>query len=142
QNLLTSLTIAGGAALLAIFVAAPCAYALAQFDVKGSGPILFVVLLSQMIPVIVVANALYGAYNALGLLNSVLGLILANGTAGIPFAILIMRAYLLTFPKEIVEAARVDGCSHLRAFVSIVLPVSINAIITAGIFAFLFAWSD
>jgi multiple sugar transport system permease protein len=142
QNLLTSLVVAVGAAILSLVIAAPCAYALAQFRIHGTAVLVFLVLISQMIPGIVIANALYTAYTPLGLINSIPGLILADATQGIPFSILIMRAYLETFPTSIVEAARVDGCGHLRAFVSIVLPVSRNSLITAGIFSFLFAWSD
>jgi multiple sugar transport system permease protein len=142
QNLVTSMIVAIGAAVLSLVVATPCAYALAQFPIRGSNTVLFVVLIAQMIPGIVIANALYTAYNSLGLLNTVTGLILADATAGIPFSILIIRAFMESFPKEIVEAAHIDGCGHVRAFWSIVLPVSINSLITAGIFSFLFAWSD
>lgn len=142
QNLVTSMIVALGAAVLSLVIATPCAYALAQFPIRGSGTLLFVVLIAQMIPGIVIANALYTAYNSLGLLNTIGGLILADATAGIPFSILIIRAFMESFPKEIVEAAQIDGCGHVRAFWSIVLPVSINSLITAGIFSFLFAWSD
>ncbi|MGP5670664.1 carbohydrate ABC transporter permease [Brachybacterium alimentarium] len=142
QNLVTSVIVAVGACVLSIVIAAPCAYALAQFRIKGTAALLFLVLISQMIPGIVIANALYTVYTPLGLINSIPGLILADASQGIPFAILIMRAYLETFPTSIVEAARVDGCGHVRAFWSIVLPVSKNSLITAGIFSFLFAWSD
>ncbi|WP_193103896.1 carbohydrate ABC transporter permease [Brachybacterium sp. FME24] len=142
QNLITSLIVAVGACLLSITIAAPCAYALAQFKIKGTAALLFLVLISQMIPGIVIANALYTVYTPLGLINSIPGLILADASQGIPFAILIMRAYLETFETSIVEAARVDGAGHVRAFWSIVLPVSKNSLITAGIFSFLFAWSD
>jgi multiple sugar transport system permease protein len=95
-----------------------------------------------MIPGIVVANALYSAYNDLGLLNSIPGLILADSTAGIPFAILIMRAFMGGIPTEVVEAARVDGAGPVRAFVSVVMPMSRNALITGALFTFLFTWSD
>lgn len=142
QNLVTSLIVAVGACLLSVTIAAPCAYALAQFKIKGTAVLLFLVLISQMIPGIVIANALYTVYTPLGLINSIPGLILADASQGIPFAILIMRAYLETFPTSIVEAARVDGCGHVRAFWRVVLPVSRNSLITAGIFSFLFAWSD
>ncbi|HJB11001.1 MAG TPA: carbohydrate ABC transporter permease [Candidatus Brachybacterium merdavium] len=142
QNLVTSLIVAVGACILSVAIAAPCAYALAQFQIKGTAVLLFIVLISQMIPGIVIANALYTVYTPIGLINSIPGLILADASQGIPFAILIMRAYLETFPASIVEAARVDGCGHVRAFWSIVLPVSKNSLITAGIFSFLFAWSD
>ena len=142
QNLITSLIVAVGACLLSVVIAAPCAYALAQLNIRGTGVLVFFVLISQMIPGIVIANALYTAYSPLGLINSIPGLILADASQGIPFAILIMRAYLESFPSSIVEAASVDGCGHVRAFWSIVLPVSKNSLVTAAIFSFLFAWSD
>lgn len=141
-NLVTSLYVALGSVVLSLVIATPAAYALAQFKVRGVGPVLFAILISQMIPGIVVANALYSAYNTLGLLNSVPGLILADSTAGIPFAILIMRAFMLNIPTSIIEAAKVDGAGNFRAFRSIVLPISFNALITAGLFTFLFTWSD
>src|SRR5690606_18350997 len=128
-NLVTSLIVAVGAALLSLALAAPCAYALAQFRIRGTAALLFLILVSQMVPGIVIANALYTVYTQLGLISTLPGLLLANATAGVPFAILIMRAYLETFPVSIVEAARVDGCGHVRAFWSIVLPVSRNSLI-------------
>ena len=142
RHLLTSLLVAAGSVVFSLLIATPAAYALAHLRIRGAGAVLFGTLLSQMVPAIVVANALYGAYAAMGLLNSVPGLILADSTAGIPFAILIIRAFLGTLPREVVEAARVDGAGPLRAFVSIVLPMSRNALVTAALFTFLFTWSD
>jgi multiple sugar transport system permease protein len=142
RNLVTSLLVSVGSVGFSLLVATPAAYALAQFRIRGAGVVLFGILISQMIPGIVVANALYRAYSDLGLLNSVPGLILADCTHGIPFGILIMRAYLTSLPSEVIEAARVDGAGQVRAFVSIVLPMSRNALITAALFTFLFSWSD
>ena len=142
RNLVTSLVIALGSVTLSLGLAAPAAYALAHFPIRGANLVLFGILITQMVPGIVVANALYSAYNDLGLLNSYLGLILADSTAGVPFAILIMRSFMQSIPKEIIEAARVDGAGRLRAFFAVVLPVSTNALITAALFTFLFTWSD
>lgn len=142
RNLVTSLVVAGGSVIFSLLVAAPAAYALAHFRVRGAGIVLFGVLISQMVPGIVVANALYSAYTDLGMLNSILGLILADSAHGIPFAILILRAFMGAIPMEVVEAARVDGAGQIRAFTAIVLPMSRNALITAALFTFLFTWSD
>jgi multiple sugar transport system permease protein len=142
RNLATSLVVALGSVVFSLLIAMPAAYALAQLRVRFVGPLLFGILISQMIPGIVIANALYTAYNDLGLLNSIPGLILADSTAGIPFAILIVRAFMIGIPRSVIEAGRVDGAGHLRTFVSIVLPMSRNALITAALFTFLFAWAD
>jgi multiple sugar transport system permease protein len=141
-HLITSLVIALGTAVFSLVIAAPAAYALARLRVRGAGAVLLMLLLSQMIPSIIVANALYSVYSSLGLLNSVLGLILADSTLAIPFAILILRAFMLTLPASVIEAAQVDGAGPLRVLWSIVLPLARNALITAALFSFLFAWGD
>ncbi|MEU4872048.1 carbohydrate ABC transporter permease [Streptomyces sp. NPDC021608] len=142
RNLVTSLVVALGSVVLSLALAAPAAYALAWFPFRGAGVVLFGVLGTQMVPGIAVANALYSAYNDLGLLNSYPGLILAESTAGVPFAIILLRASMRGIPREIVEAARTDGAGRLRTFRSVVLPLSANSLVTAALFTFLFAWSD
>lgn len=141
-NLLTSLIVAVGSVVFSLLVAAPGAYALARFKVRGAAVVLLGILISQMIPGIVVANALYSAYNDLGLLNSIPGLILADSTAGIPFAMLILYTFMKSIPLSIVEAAWVDGAGPIRTFVSVVMPMSRNALVTAALFTFLFTWGD
>jgi len=141
-HLLTSLVIALGCVAFSLLIAAPAAYGLAQLNISGVGVVLLLILISQMIPGIVVANALYRLYSDLGLLNSIPGLILADSALAIPFAILILRAFMITLPRSVMEAARVDGAGPVRVFVSVVLPMCRNAIITAALFSFLFAWGD
>ncbi|MFD5464605.1 carbohydrate ABC transporter permease [Kitasatospora sp. NPDC127059] len=142
RNLVTSLLVALGSALLSLALAAPAAHALARFRLRGTRVVLLGILTTQAVPGIVVANALYSAYNDLGLLNSRLGLVLADSTAGVPFAIVVLHSFIRSIPEEVIEAARVDGAGRLRVFRSVVLPLSRNALITAGVFTFLLAWSD
>nr|WP_260406336.1 carbohydrate ABC transporter permease [Microbacterium sp. G2-8] len=141
-NLVTSIIVSLGAVVVSLAISAPAAYALAQFRYRWISIALLVILIAQMIPGIVIANALYAAYNDIGLLNTMGGLILADASHSIPFAILVLRAFMMNVHPSILEAARVDGAGQIRAFWSIALPVSKNALITAGLFAFLFAWSD
>jgi multiple sugar transport system permease protein len=142
RNLMTSLIIALGTVVLTLLVAAPAAYALAQFRFRWISWALLAILISQMIPGIVIANGLYSVYESLGLLNSIPGLILANAANSVPFGILIMRSFMLGVPPSIVEAARVDGAGLLRSFLSIVVPISRNSLITVGLFSFIFAFGD
>jgi multiple sugar transport system permease protein len=142
RHVTTSLVIACGSVVFSLLLAAPAAYALARLRIRGAGVVLFGILISQMVPGIVVANALYSAYNQIGMLNTIWGLILADSTAGVPFAMLILRAFMLSLPASVVEAALVDGAGPIRTFVSIVLPMSRNALVTAGLFTFLFALGD
>ncbi|MFJ7996239.1 carbohydrate ABC transporter permease [Streptomyces sp. NPDC096310] len=141
-SLVTSLVVALGAVVVCLALAAPAAYGLAQLGVRGSRTIVFATLITQMVPGIVIANALYSAYVELRLVNSPLGLILADASLGLPFSIVLLRAFMVSIPREVVEAALVDGAGRFTAFVRIVLPMSRNALITAGLFTFLFAWSD
>jgi multiple sugar transport system permease protein len=141
-NLVTSLIIALGTVLLTLVIATPAAYGLARFKMRGMTTFVFVLLITQMIPTIVIANALYTLFNGWGLLNSYVGLILADSAAQIPFAIILIRAFMSVIPPSLVEAALVDGANDLRAFVSIVVPISKNAIVTAALFTFLGAWGD
>ncbi|MFE3601150.1 carbohydrate ABC transporter permease [Streptomyces sp. NPDC059096] len=141
-SLVTSLVVALGAVVVCLALAAPAAYGLAQLGVRGGRTIVFATLITQMVPGIVIANALYSAYVELRLVNSSLGLILADASLGLPFAIVLLRAFMVSIPREVVEAALVDGAGRFTAFVRIVLPMSRNALITAGLFTFLFAWSD
>ncbi|MEU6387914.1 carbohydrate ABC transporter permease [Streptomyces sp. NPDC046939] len=141
-HLLTSLAVALGAVVICLAIAAPAAYGLAQFRLRAGRAIVFGTLITQMVPGIVIANALYSAYVDLGLVNSYFGLMLADASLGIPFAIVLMRSFMVAIPKEVIEAAEVDGAGKLRTFVRVVLPMSRNSLITAGLFSFLYAWSD
>jgi len=141
-NLVTSLIVATGSAALSLAIAAPAAYALSHLRLPFVNTALFLIIIAQMIPGIVIANSVYVAYSDLGILNTHIGLILADASNGVPFAILIIRSFMVSMPKEVIEAARVDGASQLRTFTAIVVPISRNALITAALFAFLFSWSD
>ncbi|MFI2642332.1 carbohydrate ABC transporter permease [Streptomyces sp. NPDC018610] len=142
RNLVTSLVVALGSVVFSLALAVPAAYALARFTLRGADLVLLGVLVAQTVPGIAVADALYSAYGDLGLVDSRLGLILADSTAGVPFAIIILRSSMRNIPREIIEAARVDGAGRLRVLGRVVLPLSVNTLVTAAVFTFLFSWSD
>ncbi len=141
-HLATSLIVALGTVLIALIIAVPAAYALAHFRLRVSVVIVFVLLLTQMIPTVTLSTPMFLIFNKLGLLNSYLGLILADTTYAVPFDILIMSAFFQSLPYELVEAAFVDGTGEWGAFLRIMLPLAVPGIVTAGLFAFLFAWGD
>jgi multiple sugar transport system permease protein len=141
-NILTSCIIALSTAVLSLVIAAPAAYALVVFRLRWITLFVLALLIVQMIPHVVMANALYAIFVRAGLLNTHLGLILADSTMGVPFAILILRAFMVSLPRTLVEAALVDGATHWHAFRWVILPMSRNGLITSGLFCFLFAWSD
>jgi multiple sugar transport system permease protein len=141
-HLLISLMVSSGVVVVTLLVAAPAAYGLAKLRVPGGRLLMFALLVAQMVPGMVMANSLYILANDLGLLNSPIALILADSSLAVPFATLILHSFLRGVPDELAEAAALDGASRLRTFVSIILPVARNGVITAGLFSFLFGWAD
>ncbi len=141
-NLGTSLLIGLGTIALTLAVAAPAAYALAQLHLRGSGALNFVLLVAQMIPGVIMAMGFYAIYIRLGWLNTVWGLIVADSTVAVPFAVLLLTTFMAGIPRELLQAATVDGAGTVRTFRSIVLPMSRNSLITSSLFAFLWSWSD
>ena len=125
-----------------LVVAVPAAYALSRLRSRAVSLALILLLLAQMVPSVVLATSFYAMFNSWGLLNTFLGLILANSTAGVPFAIIVMRAFMLRLDTEVIEASTVDGLGPIGTLWRIVIPLSRNAIVTAGVFAFLFSWGD
>lgn len=138
----TSVLIGLGTVALTVALAAPAGYALAQLRPVGGGALSFVLLIAQMIPGIIMAMGFYAIYLNLGVLNTVAGLVLADSTLAVPFAVLIFTAFMSGIPREIMQAAVVDGAGRLRTFWSVVLPLSRNSVVTVSLFAFLWAWSD
>jgi multiple sugar transport system permease protein len=138
----TSLLVGVGTVALTLLLAAPAGFSLAKLRPRGGGLLSFLLLLAQMIPAIVMAMGFYTIYIRLGLLSTVWGLILADSTIAVPFGVLIFTAFMFRIPNELLQAARIDGAGAVRTFLSVVVPVSRNAIVTVSLFAFLWAWSD
>ncbi|MEU1163903.1 carbohydrate ABC transporter permease [Streptomyces sp. NPDC005921] len=138
----TSLVIGLGTVAVTVALSAPAGYALAKLRPRGGGALSFLLLAAQMIPGIIMAMGFYAVYLQLGLLQSVPGLIVADSTLAVPFAVLVFTAFMSGIPGELLQAARTDGAGPLRTFWSIVLPVSRNAVVTVSLFAFLWSWSD
>lgn len=141
-NLGTSLILGLGCVALTLLIAAPAGYAIALLRLRGRGPLNFLLLVAQMIPGVVMAMGFYAIYVRLDLLNTLGGLIVADSTVAVPFAVLLFTAFMSGIPREMTEAARIDGAGVWRVFRSIVLPMSRNSILTVSLFAFLWAWSD
>jgi multiple sugar transport system permease protein len=138
----TSLVIGLGTVLVTVALAAPAGFALARLRPRGGGFVSFLMLVAQMIPGIIMAMGFYAIYLNLGFLQSVPGLIVADSTLAVPFAVLIFTAFMSGIPGELLQAAKTDGAGTARTFWSIVLPMSRNAIVTVSLFAFLWSWSD
>ena len=141
-NVVTSLVVGLGTALLALVVAVPAAYALSKYRLRVTVILVSSLLVAQIVPSIVLATSLFIVFHLINLVNSYPGLIIADGTYAVPFAILVLRAFLFSLPNELLYAARVDGATEWQAFRMIVIPLARSAVITVAVFAFLAGWGD
>ena len=141
-NVVTSLVVGLGTALLALVVAVPAAYALSKYRLRVTVILVSSLLIAQIVPSIVLATSLFIVFHRINLVNSYPGLIIADGTYAIPFAILVLRAFLFSLPNELLYAARVDGATEWQTFRKIVIPLARSAVITVAVFAFLAGWGD
>lgn len=137
-----SAVIAVGATLISTALSIPAAYGLARFRFKAKKPLILFFLMTQMLPSTLVLTPLYIMFARLGLLNSYLAPMLADATLGIPFSVIILRTYFISIPKELDEAASVDGCGPVRSFFTIMLPIAKPGVVVAAVFSFVYAWGD
>lgn len=137
-----SLLIAGGSTVVVLVTALPAAYALARFEFPGRRAVMFGILSIIMFSPIVVIISLFQLMSSYGLVDKWYAVALTDAAFSLPFCVWIMVGYLRTVPKEIEEAALVDGCTPLRAFFDIVTPLALPGVATVVIFAFVQAWNE
>ncbi len=138
----TSLVIALSCVLVTLLIALPASYAIAILRLGGAKTVNFLLVVAQMIPAVVMALGFYQIFNEIGLLDTIPGLILADSTVAVPFAVMLLTSFMSGMPVSLIEAAKIDGASNWRIFTRIVIPLSRNSIVTTSLFAFLWAWSD
>lgn len=141
-NLKNSLIVSGGAAALNTLLAAYAGYAVAKFRFAGRRPLMMILLAAQATPFGLLLITIYPSLVALNLLDTHLGLILASIVFALPVSAYMMFSYFAQVPSELVDAARADGASELRIFHTIVLPISIPALVTVFLYAFMWSWND
>jgi multiple sugar transport system permease protein len=136
-----SLVISSLSMVAAIVVSLPTAYAIARWRF-GGGFLSTLLLVLRMLPAIALIIPLYIMYKALGLTNSYLGLVILYTVVYIPFAVWLLVGFLRDFPIEIEEAALIDGCSRLRALVTVVTPIIAPGLAVVALFAFIATWNE
>jgi multiple sugar transport system permease protein len=127
---------------LSLALGAMAAYALARFKFVGHRPVLMFLITTQMFPLVLLCIPYFRVFITLGLYDTLLSLIIVYLTFTLPFCILMLRSYFLNIPKDMEEAAMVDGCSRLGAIFRILIPISYPAFIGAGLYSFLLAWNE
>jgi multiple sugar transport system permease protein len=137
-----SLIVTTGTTLLCLIVATLAAFSFSRYPFRGSNTLMIAILATQMFPQGMLLISLYLSFLKLDFLNTYRALILANTTFAIPFAIWILKGFFDTIPKEIEEAAMIDGCSRMSALTKVVLPMVAPGLVAAGVYTFLIAWDE
>jgi multiple sugar transport system permease protein len=136
-------TIVGvGTVILCLVTGVPAAYAFSRFHVLGKKHLYFFVLTTRMAPAIAVALPLYIVFKNLYLLGSIPGVILAHATFTLALVIYLMKGLFDEVPREIDQAALVDGYSEWQTFLYVILPISRSSIVATGFLAFIFSWNE
>ena len=141
-SLINSLVVSIGSTGLSVVVSALGGYAFARFEFKGKNLLISIILGLFMIPLVINIIPLYILLSNLGLLNSLLALVLTFQILIIPLNIFLLKNYFETIPKELEEAALIDGCSKMRAFWHIIVPISMPGFLIAAILSFRFSWNE
>lgn len=142
QSLVNSLIVAVATTALALVLGTPAAYALARFDFRGKRDLWFWFITNRMISPIVLALPFFLIVRRLGLLDTHLALILIYLTFNLPIVIWICTDQFRSVPRELDEAARVDGANQFTIFSRICLPLAAPGVAVAAIFAFIFSWNE
>ena len=142
RQLLNSLVVAFVTSALGISLATTAGYAMSRWNFPGRDQGMAMFLLTQMFPGVVMSIPLYILIDALGLLNSLMGLSLVYATTAIPFATWNLKGYFDTLPRELEEAAIMDGASRWTTFTRIALPLARPALAVTALFSFMTAWNE
>jgi ABC transporter, permease protein len=142
KGFLNSLTVAIPATIISVMFSVPAAYGLARFRIRGKKILIHSFLLSQLMPATLLLTPMFIMFKGMGITDTFLAPIIANCTTAIPFSVMMLRPYFITMPRELEEAATMDGCSRLKTFFKIILPIGYPGIVMTTVFSFLFAWGD
>lgn len=138
----SSLIIAIGATIINTLLTVPAAYAVARLRFVGRGVILYLFLVIQMFSPVIVVISLFKIMAGIGLLDTYISLILAISVFTIAFTIWMMNGYFKSIPKEIEEAALIDGCSRVQTITRVMIPIAVPGLVTAMIYTFIYAWNE
>jgi multiple sugar transport system permease protein len=142
RSLLNSFGVSVGSTALSVVVSALGGYAFARFEFKGKNLIMSIILGLFMIPVVINIVPLYTMLSNIGLLNSPIALVLTFQILIIPLNILLLKNYFETIPRELEDAALIDGCSRLGVLKRITIPLSVPGFAIAAVLSFRFSWNE
>ncbi|MFJ5621603.1 carbohydrate ABC transporter permease [Peribacillus loiseleuriae] len=142
QLFVNSYIIALSVTFICIIAAAMAGYGFSRFQFKGKKTALIYILITQMFPMVLLVIPYFLFITNVGLYNTYFALILAYTSFALPFSIMMMRDFISTIPKELDEAAKIDGCGPLKTFFYIILPPSLPGLIATGVYTFILAWNE
>ena len=142
RNILNSVLVAGSVVALSLLVGTLAAYALARLRFRGRGTLLAAILAVSMFPQVAVLSGMFELIRALGLYNNLAGLTLSYLLFTLPFTIWILTTFMRELPRELEEAARVDGAGPWQTLALVLAPLLAPAMVTAGLLAFIAAWNE
>jgi ABC-type glycerol-3-phosphate transport system permease component len=137
-----SAVVAVSVTTLAIVLSVFAAYAFARFNFRGRRLLIVSLLLIYMLPGILLLVPMMVIFRTLGILNTYPALILAESTHAVPFAVWLLTNYFASLPRELEEAAQVDGCDRLGAMLRIALPLAVPGLVAAALFVFIASWNN
>jgi ABC-type glycerol-3-phosphate transport system permease component len=142
RPLLNSIVVCLCATIVTVLIAAPAGYALSRTKIRGRALIMGFILIAGFFPIMAMVGPMFIAYRHLGLLDTYPALIIAYLIYTLPLATWLLASYFAQIPKELEEAALVDGSSRLRTLRKVIIPVAMPGVFTAAILAFILAWND
>lgn len=137
-----SLVAALGSVALSMIVSVSAGYALSRYSMRGGATMGLFILTAKMLPATLLVIPLFSIFRSYGMIGSLWTLIIAHSTMIIPFATWMLKGYFDTIPRELEQAAMVDGCSPLGAAVRVVLPIATPGLAATALYAFVLSWAD
>ncbi len=142
RNILNSAIVAGAVVGLSLVLGVTASYAFGRIAFRGRGLLLVTILAASMFPQVAVLSGMFELIRSLGLYNTLPGLILANLILTLPFTVWVLTTFMRELPRELEEAALVDGASALTTIRRIFLPLMAPAMVTTGLLSFIVAWNE
>lgn len=142
RSLANSVVVAASATATAIVVGAFCAFALARLPITGKSVILGVALVTSMFPPIAVISPLYLLMRELGLRDTLVAVGLTHAVYSLPLAVWLLTSFFRQLPKELYQAARIDGCTPLQALLTVIFPLARPGLAVAALLVFIYSWNE
>jgi multiple sugar transport system permease protein len=137
-----SIVVSGTTIVLSIVISVLAAYSFSRYRFIGRGLAMNGILSAQMFPLVAILISLFSFFSSLNLVNNLFGLVLAHLTVALPFSIWFLKAFFDSIPRELEEAAYIDGAGRMRTLIQVILPLARPGILAVTIYTFLMSWDD